>query len=427
MDCQTEIAALQAIYPELELTGSRSGTIEISVAPVRPVQVTFTQDSQMETIKDGHSSDLTARLEHLPPLCLSFQLPELYPEEEPPVIDLDCLWLDHARKQRLLERLSHVWADLDHDNCLYSIIDIATEFVTDEVDFVVSLPREFKDKILTYDARAIVSEFSKQSFKCEICQYMKRGALCTKLNQCGHVYCTDCLKEYFTACIEQGYVNQVICPFMTCRKPILDEELLALVGNKLVTRFTELKSKLKVESQPGKFLFCPRDLCQGLIERSPDDLLTVCPSCKYAFCYVCKRSWHGYYQYCRVQEPSIQIVRNYIDGDDETRLKLEREWGKKNMELYVRNFEAEESFQRYMEENHNMPCPKCSAPIERSMGCNKMTCSICNTFFCFLCGDILMQHDPYKHYASSSSCCFQKLFEGTIQEPEEEMLLRFLQ
>lgn len=420
MDCDAEIEALQAIYPELVLTGQRSGTMEFSVSPVEPTIVNFIDES------GNLLPEKCIQIEHLPPVEFTFNLPDGYPEEAPAELDLKSMWLAPDHRDSIISRATDLWTDLCKDYCLYSIMDMITESFSAGFNFQVVLPLSARSSIESFDKETREQKFFSQPLKCEICQYVKRGALCTKLSICSHVYCTECLVDYFSACIDQGYISQVKCPQMSCRQVPSDEELIKLVGDDLFTRYKTIKSKLKVDSEPTRYLFCPREACQGLIERNPDDLLTICPKCNFAFCFVCKRSWHGYYEYCRVQEPSLAIIEGYINGDTELRLKLEREWGKNNMQLYVRNFEAEKSFRQYMEENRNMACPKCTAPIERSMGCNKMVCSICNTFFCFLCGECLSRSDPYKHYSAASSPCFQKLFDGTIEEPEEIWMARLL-
>lgn len=51
-------------------------------------------------------------------------------------------------------------------------------------------------------------------------------------------------------------------------------------------------------------------------------------------------------------------------------------------------------------------CPKCKAPCEKIDGCNKMTCSRCNTYFCWLCREKLDGNNPYYHYEDPFSGCF---------------------
>lgn len=40
-------------------------------------------------------------------------------------------------------------------------------------------------------------------------------------------------------------------------------------------------------------------------------------------------------------------------------------------------------------------CPQCKTPIERTMGCNHMTCPICHYEFCYVCGEAWGGHSDY--------------------------------
>ena len=56
-------------------------------------------------------------------------------------------------------------------------------------------------------------------------------------------------------------------------------------------------------------------------------------------------------------------------------------------------------------------CPKCQTPIEKSDGCNKMTCHRCNTYFCYLCEAYLPRHNPYGHFSDRTTMCYKQLFQ----------------
>lgn len=48
-------------------------------------------------------------------------------------------------------------------------------------------------------------------------------------------------------------------------------------------------------------------------------------------------------------------------------------------------------------------CPCCGMAIEREAGCNKMTCSNCQAFFCYRCGaDVTVV--GYKHFQAEGGC-----------------------
>ena len=48
-----------------------------------------------------------------------------------------------------------------------------------------------------------------------------------------------------------------------------------------------------------------------------------------------------------------------------------------------------------------------------------MTCSKCQTYLCWLCLGILSKVDPYAHFNSKTSICYEKLFEG-IDQPDND-------
>ena len=412
-----ELEALLSIYPELELTDKYEGMLDIAVSTAEPVTIVFTNEQSRTDI---------CTVNHLPPLQFHFKLPKDYPGSSAPNIRLTSVWLPRRKLVRLERELVELWHS--HEQVLFSMIDVLTEkgqyaYEDNNKSNTLTFPANLRDKVLSHEGESVKQEFNNHTFHCEICQYKKKGHDCTQLQNCGHVFCTECLKSYFGACIEQGYIAQVICPQLDCTiKSMAISDLETLVGNSLVNRFQELSKKIAIESDPTKAIICPRNFCQALFKRqNMDDQLAICPECQFAFCAICNRSWHGYFQYCRTQEPEEEIILDYMHGDEHTKKSLEAEWGKNNMQRYVDSYESDAAFRKYMEANSNVNCPVCSSPIEKSMGCNKMTCSVCHCFFCYLCLEVLGSN-PYHHYGDPRSPCFQRLFEGTEIEGQDEQL-----
>lgn len=54
--------------------------------------------------------------------------------------------------------------------------------------------------------------------------------------------------------------------------------------------------------------------------------------------------------------------------------------------------------------------------FQKSDGCNKMTCSHCGTYFCWLCGTRLNPEAPYLHFRNPESTCFNMLYRGVIPD-----------
>lgn len=70
--------------------------------------------------------------------------------------------------------------------------------------------------ILDYDKHEKRRQFEKECFSCEVCFLEKLGAHCIMFVGCGHVYCKDCMRDYFTVQIKDGNVNGLMCPADRC-------------------------------------------------------------------------------------------------------------------------------------------------------------------------------------------------------------------
>lgn len=142
-----------------------------------------------------------------------------------------------------------------------------------------------------------------------------------------------------------------------------------------------------------------------------------CTKCEHTFCFDCLHSWHGYSNYCgkKVVIPRA-IVEEYLelDANDERRKTLEAKFGKKNLELEANDYLADQMLDLAIaEKGSNLQrCPNCRTVVQRSEGCNKMKCAVCEVMFCFLCGVALYPEDPYEHFRAPYSTCYARLVEG---------------
>lgn len=96
-----------------------------------------------------------------------------------------------------------------------------------------------------------------------------------------------------------------------------------------------------------------------------------------------------------------------MNGDKSVKEDLERRYGQKRI---LRAIEENSSME--LIENTSKQCPNCRSWMQKLDGCNKMTCSKCHCYFCWLCFKVLSKSDPYSHFNSANSECFEKLFEG---------------
>ncbi|KAK4940841.1 hypothetical protein LTR10_019113 [Elasticomyces elasticus] len=68
-------------------------------------------------------------------------------------------------------------------------------------------------------------------------------------------------------------------------------------------------------------------------------------------------------------------------------------------------------------------CPKCKVKILKEFGCNKMTCSTCNTIMCYVCNADLtaLGQRPYDHFNKAGATCRLHDQEGVNRHEEEAM------
>lgn len=152
-----------------------------------------------------------------------------------------------------------------------------------------------------------------------------------------------------------------------------------------VQRYIKLKRKKRLESDRST-VYCPRGWCQGPARTTnrkadlgegaeektpseeprtydrntnadllppPAERLAICEDCTFAFCKVCKASWHGEYFICF---PRSQFELTAEEKKSEEYMKL-----------------------------HTQPCPTCDARAQKTHGCNHMICFKCDTHFVRLC------------------------------------------
>ncbi|KAF3292903.1 translation termination inhibitor protein itt1 [Orbilia oligospora] len=428
-----EIATIAVIYPEFSKIGKLGGSIEIEISPSAPITTNFTLLDGAEDVKKEETADLS----HLPPLVFEFQLPLGYPYSQPPNIRLVSTWLEPEVIRRLKEDLVETWEGL-RDQVIFACIDTLQSAADQMFDLPIPLDVKVNQKekigILEFDQATKVKKFNEGTFDCGVCLEPRKGATCHRINQCGHVFCKPCLKDYFTAMIKEGEVGSVQCLNYLCGKDLPAEEAIDEEGNvhkiprkpgaiapaelqllleaDIVERYLKLKRKRAFESMKN-VVYCPRNFCKGpALRDNAEDQLAICQDCHLAFCANCGKSWHGYKFSCRTPGSNLTV-------EEEKEAKLTAE---------------------FLETNCT-PCPTCLIPISKSGGCNHMYCSRCWTHFCLLCGAFLFPDNPYQHYNQPKSSCYNRLWEGVdesgnivppapppppAEEPQQPMMIQIV-
>jgi len=249
-------------------------------------------------------------------------------------------------------------------------------------------------------------EFAVSLNSCQICFTDKIGSQCIRFVVCNHVYCRDCMTNYFKEKISTGAVSSLVCPTFKCETQALPNQVAELVPQEMFQKYESLLLETQLESMTDVML-CPRMVCQcpTMIDRETN--MGHCPACHLAFCIYCKATYHGVSP-CKFKSSEQRaILERYKNSSGEERIFLEKRYGKKQLATMSATLASED----YMA-SHARQCPHCNAPIEKNEGCNKITCWRCNTHFCWLCGDRLPQVNPYTHFNVQGGKCFGALFQG---------------
>jgi hypothetical protein len=188
---------------------------------------------------------------------------------------------------------------------------------------------------------------------------------------CKHTYCLEC----FEACCKSAASTSKVKFQIKCQG---DEGTCATVFNlpELKDRLsssvfeTVLKSSFEeyIHRHPEDFHYCPTPDC-GYIYRCTTALGSkspayTCPNCFEPLCTSC-RARHGNY--------TCVEYKDIASGGVKALKKLKRELNIKD-------------------------CPKCTTPMEKTEGCNHMTCVGCKSHICWVCMAVFQTSGPcYDH------------------------------
>jgi E3 ubiquitin-protein ligase RNF14 len=452
---QTELDCIAAIFPEIQIDPENvfCASIDIPVHPTAPVKVIFpaasdgggalptpphsaTSGQEREDTATQNANNVESHnLSYLPSISVRITLPEGYPEEKPAKFELSVTpeWLSRTYLAELEASGEQIWEEAGRSLVVFGYIDSLQQAAENAFGFseggrVLEIPQDYMISLLDYDIKATQAAFEKETFDCGVCLDPKKGTVCHRMVDCGHVFCVQCLQDFYNNAITEGDLASVRCLAPDCakkreearqatkkhRKPKIQlspSELLQIpLEHDIVTRYVKLKHKAELESDKNT-IYCPRKWCQGAarskkhrkpagFEDNDDsdddsdagasedsknfkagrDLLAVCEDCSFAFCSRCYSSWHGEFTLCAPKAKDGELT-------EEDKASLE----------YLKL--------------HTTPCPTCAAPAQKTHGCNHMICFKCNTHFCYLCSAWLEPGNPYKHYNEEKTGCYMRLWE----------------
>ncbi|XP_070165552.1 E3 ubiquitin-protein ligase RNF14-like isoform X2 [Polyergus mexicanus] len=396
---EDEMTALSSIYSENEFSCTRNEQIKCTVNIIlklnRKLEVNFTNCCSSNAISDSIVSSDKIFVEHLPPVRLYTQLPNIYPSRKPPNFCLSVIWLTPWEISFVCQKLDEIWEENQGSEILFLWLDFLQNDLFNFLDI--------KKLLISYDREQHKKQFDNNFYTCYICFEEYRGLHCIELKNCGHVYCKDCIEEHIRIKINE-HVKIIPCPTLDCSFEINDNDIKTLCPS-LFSRYEELLLRITLNTMDD-VIYCPRISCQNPMIKDPSDTAPICPVCNYCFCIYCYKLYHGAAP-CEIASDDIKkLINDYKNSDDKKKKLLERKYGRRQIQLVEETLTTE-----YLQDN-TKSCPKCHSLISKIEGCNKMTCKHCQSRFCWLCGQQITLMNGYGHFTSANSPCFGRLFEG---------------
>lgn len=172
------------------------------------------------------------------------------------------------------------------------------------------------------------------------------------LDRCGHLFHKECLIPYLTETIT-NWKFPIKCAHRRCMKEILSTNLKEIVSKELFAKFEEFSLKFYLSQINDRVARCFTANCPYVVEMAHAGQITVikCPLCQGSYCLQCEKLAH--------------------DG-----LTCEEKKALQQEDPLVIEFVKGKQLRR---------CTACKFWIEKTEGCNHMTCR-CNNEFCYICG-----------------------------------------
>ena len=190
---------------------------------------------------------------------------------------------------------------------------------------------------------------NEKMINCEICNELFLAYKRTKVEKCGHAFCSDCWFDSLSIKIQENKLPSIKCLDYKCKEKLSDDFIINILSRdiNLLKKYKRYKLELEIINSPNKKL-CPYPDCDSYLELK--DILNKDVTCKnnHTYCFECLKKPHG---------------------------KLPC------------NEDIDKSLADYAINNFVKKCPKCGIIIEKSNGCNHITCTQCGYQWCWLCNE----------------------------------------
>lgn len=438
---ENEVLALQAIYGTDYVSIDEGGVgpvafmisvhleipdgIKVAAEAPQPLGCNGASDSSTE-----EDDDNSFTVQVLPPISLLCVFPPTYPSHSAPLFELTCLWLSFRRLSILCTSLDILWEKTSPEVVIWAWAEWLRSQTLHQLGASEKLQLEPDEKstgqgldnravsgsesfdvdifrLLHYNVEVKNKKFLESLHTCCICYSDLPGFGFARL-PCQHHFCKSCMQQYCNVRVKDGTVVNLACPDASCKESVPPALLRELLDKEAFERWEELLLQKTLDSMPD-VVYCPK--CRTPSIEDPDHLVQ-CSKCRFSFCSLCMAHWHPG-QNCMTPEAKLRILQARKQGREtgEETLRQERELINECLDMDYIKKEAKQ-------------CPTCRMAVQKSEGCNKMTCLNCGGYFCFQCGQAIKGYD---HFRNSTSCVLLDQIEINRWEVQFNLQLQQLQ
>lgn len=240
---------------------------------------------------------------------------------------------------------------------------MVTMFATQDVyDFLVSKVNEFT-KSLNSNFLLSVHHHRLDEIECCVCfAVITNPVEIFRLESCGHTYCIDCIKTQVAPSTVEFPIE---CAADDCSEPIVWRDIYSLseLTGFNIRHMVNASVRSYVAANQDKVRNCPTPDCSTIYAVTKDGKCFFCHQCGAIICTTCHEPYHegvtcALYQSGKTADKEFE---HWLQSDPENRRR----------------------------------CPRCSAPIEKTFGCNHVVCTQCHAHICWFCLD---------YFGSSTEC-----------------------
>ncbi|KAK4149340.1 hypothetical protein C8A00DRAFT_18957 [Chaetomidium leptoderma] len=185
---------------------------------------------------------------------------------------------------------------------------------------------------------------------CAICWTEAENPVQTR---CKHTYCSDCFERFCLSDASATDNFHIRCEgdSSTCKKVLALDELQEHLSSNTLDEVLEASFAFYIRRRPEAFYYCPEADPGQVYRTSSSGVIFTCPNCLTAVCTSCHASH---------QDISCADHKELVSGGYAALKEAKQRLGIKD-------------------------CPMCSTAIEKTDGCDHITCGGCRTHICWKC------------------------------------------